>query len=181
MPVLIFALYAVAEVAALIWVGSALGVLPTVGLLVLGSLLGGYLLRREGQRGMQAIREAQRQGLPAQRHRQADYADVALRTGGALLLLVPGFVSAVLGLLLLLPPTRWLLRPVLKTVVARRVQVMTTNAFARFPGMGPGPAGGAGRFPGGHRQGGYGDVIDGEVVDVHDEGPSGPPRTPLTS
>ncbi|MGZ4552915.1 MAG: FxsA family protein, partial [Mycobacteriaceae bacterium] len=52
MPVLIFVLYVVAELAALIWVGGAIGVLPTVALLILGSVLGGALLRREGRRTM---------------------------------------------------------------------------------------------------------------------------------
>ncbi|MEO9223177.1 MAG: FxsA family protein, partial [Mycobacteriaceae bacterium] len=55
MPVLFFLLYVVAEVAALIWVGGAIGVLPTIGLLVAGTVLGGVLLRREGRRTMQAL------------------------------------------------------------------------------------------------------------------------------
>jgi len=62
MPVLIVVLYVVAELAAVIWVGSAIGVLATLGLLILGSVLGGALLRREGRRTLQALRASQNSG-----------------------------------------------------------------------------------------------------------------------
>lgn len=170
MPVLIFVVYVVAEIAALVWVGGAIGVLPTIGLLVLGSVLGGALLRREGRRTMQALRQASRQ------HRSAstELADGALLGVGAFLLFIPGFVSDVLGLLLILPPTRWLLRPVLKASVARRAAVVSTGVWARAPFARP-PAGGGEVIEG--------EVVDGEVVDggIFDGGSSPrAPRHPLT-
>jgi UPF0716 protein FxsA len=127
MPVLIFVLYVVAELAALIWVGGAIGVLPTVALLILGSVLGGALLRREGRRTMQALREASSQ----HRSHSTELADGALLGVGAFLLLLPGFVSDVAGILLILPPTRWLLRPVVKASAARRVQVVGSGMWTR--------------------------------------------------
>lgn len=144
MLVLIFLGYVVAELAALIWVGSAIGVLPTIGLLILGSLLGGALLRREGRRTLQALRAAQRgHTSPA-----TELADGALLGVGAFLLVVPGFVSDVLGLLLIVPPTRALLRPVVKASVGRRVQVLNGGMWRR------------------NRAGTVdGTVIDGEVID----------------
>ncbi len=90
MPVLIVVLYVVAELAAVIWVGSAIGVLATLGLLILGSVLGGALLRHEGRRTMQALRASQgTRTSPA-----TELADGALLGVGAFLLLIPGLVKA---------------------------------------------------------------------------------------
>ena len=140
MPILIFIGFVVAELAAVIWVGSAIGVLATLGLLILGSLLGGALLRREGRRTLQALRASQStRNSPA-----TELADGALLGVGAFLLFIPGFVSDLLGMLLILPPTRALLRPVVKASVARRVHVVGSGLWARS---------------------GRGQVIDGEVID----------------
>jgi len=140
MPILIFIVFVVAELAAVIWVGSAIGVLATLGLLILGSLLGGALLRREGRRTLQALRASQStRNSPA-----TELADGALLGVGAFLLLIPGFVSDLFGILLVLPPTRALLRPVVKASVARRVHVVSSGLWARS---------------------GRGQVIDGEVID----------------
>ncbi len=140
MPILIFIVFVVAELAAVIWVGSAIGVLATLGLLIIGSLLGGALLRREGRRTLQALRASQStRTSPA-----TELADGALLGVGAFLLLIPGFVSDLFGVLLILPPTRALLRPVVKASVARRVHVVGSGLWARS---------------------GRGQVIDGEVID----------------
>ncbi len=148
MPVLIFIVYVIAELAALIWVGGAIGVLPTIGLLILGSVLGGALLRREGRRTMQALRASQNQhSSPA-----TELADGALLGVGAFLLLIPGFVSDLAGLLLILPPTRAVLRPVVKASVARQVQVVGSGMWTRT------------RTPGGRGEVIEGEVIDGDVV-----------------
>ena len=152
MPVLFFLLYMVAEVAVLIWVGGAIGVLPTIGLLVVGTVLGGVLLRREGRRTMHAL-----QASRVQQTSPADgLADGALLGVGAFLVFLPGLVSDLLGILLILPPTRALLRPVIKASVARRVQVVGTGMWTRTR---------AGRST----------VIEGEVIDpdvVGDRPPS---------
>ncbi len=149
MPILIFMLYVVAELAAVIWVGSAIGVLATFGLLILGSLLGGALLRREGRRTLHALRASQGKRTPP----ATELADGALLGVGAFLLLIPGFVSDLFGVLLILPPTRALLRPVVKASVARRVQVVGSGLWTRS---------------------GRGQVIDGEVIDPEVPAPRSP-------
>jgi UPF0716 protein FxsA len=106
----------VAEVAAVVAVGRQLGVLPTVLLLLLGSALGGWLLRREGTRAWRALATAVGEGRPP--HREA--LDGVLVLLGGLLVLFPGFVSDVFGLLCLLPPTRALGRRVIGRYLARR-------------------------------------------------------------
>lgn len=152
MPVLIFVLYVVAEVASLIWVGGAIGVLPTIGLLVLGSVAGGALLRREGRRTMQALRQASEQ----HRSPSTELADGAVLGVGAFLLLVPGFVTDLAGILLILPPTRWLLRPMVKASAARRVQVLGHGMWNRR---------------GSEREEFIdGEVIDGEIIEAPPQG-----------
>lgn len=102
----LFLLYVVAEVAAVWAVGSAVGVLGTLGLLVAGAIVGSWLARREGARAMRAFMTAARAG----RSPEAEVTDGMLVGFGGLLILVPGFLSDIAGLLLLLPPTRGVVR-----------------------------------------------------------------------
>ena len=63
MPVLLFVAFVlvpIAELYVIIQVGQAIGVLPTLALLVVDSLLGTYLLKREGSRAWQALQESLR-------------------------------------------------------------------------------------------------------------------------
>ncbi|GAB2979103.1 hypothetical protein GCM10017788_16580 [Amycolatopsis acidiphila] len=85
----LFLLYVVAEVAAVWAVGSAVGVLGTLGLLLAGALLGSWLARREGARAGRAFMAAARAG----RSPQAEVTDGMLVGLGGLLILVPGFLS----------------------------------------------------------------------------------------
>lgn len=107
MPVLLILLVAtLVELVVLIAVGDAIGVLPTIGLLILASLVGAVLLRREGTRTLVAFNEALRTRRPPHR----ELLDGMLIAAAAVFIVLPGFVSDVLGLLLLLPPTRALVR-----------------------------------------------------------------------
>ncbi|WP_236790438.1 FxsA family protein [Amycolatopsis sp. GM8] len=102
----LFLLYVVAEVAAVWAVSSVVGVLPTLGLLLAGAMLGSWLARREGARAARAFMTAARAG----RSPEAEVTDGMLVGFGGLLILVPGFLSDIAGLLLLLPPSRGVLR-----------------------------------------------------------------------
>jgi UPF0716 protein FxsA len=114
--VVVLVVVPIAELWLLIQVGQQIGVLPTVALLILDSLLGAWLLRREGRRTWQAFRAASEAGrVPAK-----EVADGALVIFGGALLLTPGFLSDALGLLCILPPTRALVRRSLLGVVTRR-------------------------------------------------------------
>jgi UPF0716 protein FxsA len=134
MPILLILLAAtVIELSVLVAVGHAIGTLATIGLLILSSLLGAILLRREGARTLAAFIEAIRSRRPPH-HELLD--GMLIAAAGALIVL-PGFVSDALGLLLLLPPIR--------TLVRRRVlRLASRRSPARFaPGA----------------------VVEGEVVD----------------
>lgn len=162
MPILLTLLVAgVVEVAVVVAVGDAIGVLPTIGLLLLASLVGVWLLRREGSRALRAFTEAVRTRRPPHR----ELSDGVLIAAGAVFIVAPGFVSDALGLLLLLPPTRALLR-------RRMLRTATRPAPRTGPGAAPG-------------QRVEGDVVDGEVVEgeVVDQPSAGevrdiPPRDP---
>ncbi|GAA1968830.1 FxsA family protein [Amycolatopsis minnesotensis] len=99
-------LYVVAEVAAVWAVSSAIGFLGTIGLLIAGAFVGSWLARREGARAMRAFVETAQAGKPAHN----ELTDGMLVALGGVLILLPGFVSDVAGLLMLFPPTRILVR-----------------------------------------------------------------------
>ena len=120
MPVLLIValiVVPIAELYVLISVGHLIGVLPTIALLLLDSVVGAALLRREGRRTWRAFRQAlDERRLPAR-----EVADGALVIFGGALLLTPGFLSDALGLLCVLPPTRAVLRRLLVGTMARRL------------------------------------------------------------
>jgi len=117
-----FLLYVVAEVAAVWAVGSAVGVLGTIGLLLAGAILGSWLARREGAKAMRAFVETARLNRPA----EAEVTNGMLVALGGVLILLPGFVSDIAGLLLLLPPTRSVFRKLWLRRMERRA-VMYAN------------------------------------------------------
>ncbi|MBQ6642510.1 MAG: FxsA family protein, partial [Saccharopolyspora sp.] len=106
------------EISVLVLVGNAVGVLPTIGLLLAGGVLGSWLMRREGARTLRAFNEAAKLRRPPER----ELSDGVLIVAGGALIVLPGFVSDVLGLLCLLPPTRALLRRWMQRSAERRAQ-----------------------------------------------------------
>jgi UPF0716 protein FxsA len=173
MPALLVAALVVVpivELYVLLQVGQLLGVVPTLVLLVVMSLLGAYLLRREGARTWAALRRALAAGrLPA-----TEVADGGLVILGGALLLTPGFATDVFGLLCVLPPTRAVLRRLLTRTVTRRLLGAgplgaPTADGRRQRRAGPSSQRHAG--PSSRRRVGDGEVVDGEVVDRDDPGP----------
>lgn len=99
-------LYVIIEVAAIWAVTSMIGVLPTIGLLLAGALLGSWLTRQQGSRAFNALMTAARSGQSG----HAELGDGVLIALGGVLFALPGFVTDLAGLLVLLPPTRKLVR-----------------------------------------------------------------------
>lgn len=145
---------ALVELAGILLVGSAIGAGWTLLLLAVAAAAGALLLVRGGVGGLRRAAEHGRTGRPAGR----ELVDAGLLGLGALLLLLPGFVSDVLGLLCVLPPTRPLVRRLLGRLLG--------TAVLRAVGL---------------RRGDLrrGDVVTGEVV-VPPDVPQGwrPPRSP---
>jgi UPF0716 protein FxsA len=96
----------VAEIAVLVAIGQAIGVLVTILLLIAVSAVGVAMLRRQGVRTLTAFGDAVRN----RRDPGPEMADGMLVGVAAGLVLFPGFVSDVLALFLLFPPTRALVR-----------------------------------------------------------------------
>src|ERR687890_1650737 len=111
--VLLFIVVPIVELYVIIQVGEAIGVLPTIALLIADSVLGSILMRSQGRSAWRRFNKAVAEGrIP---HREV--LDGVLVIFGGALLLTPGFLSDILGLVLLLPPTRALVRG----VVGRRL------------------------------------------------------------
>ena len=114
---LLLLLVPIAELYVIIQVGHVLGVVNTLALLVLISLAGAWLMKREG---LGALRRARRQvdaGVVPGR----ELVDGALIVLGGALIVVPGFITDAVGLLLLLPPVRAVTRTATRGVVRRRL------------------------------------------------------------
>jgi len=103
---LLFLVVPIIEIYLLIKVGSLIGGLPTVAILLLISFLGAYLVRSQGFRIITQVREELARGrLPA-----AQMLDGALVLVGGILLMTPGFFTDFLGIFFLVPVTRRLIK-----------------------------------------------------------------------
>ena len=125
----------IVEIYVILQVGHLIGGWPTVALLVFESLLGAWIVRREGRRAWRALTATlQDGGIP-----DRELADAALVLVGGVLLLTPGFVTDVFGFLFVLPFTRPVVRRLLTAYAARRVRVAQENAVRSFAGFGAQP------------------------------------------
>lgn len=136
-----FVVVPLVEIWTILQVGRVIGPWWTIALLVLDSIIGSWIIRREGGRAWAALREA----LNAGRMPASELADAALILIGGTLMLTPGFVTDGVGILLILPMTRPVARRMLTTVVERR---LLAGGNSRRPGP---PAGGP--------------VVQGDVID----------------
>ena len=117
--VVLFLVVPFLELFVLLQVGQVIGVIPTVVILILVSLVGGWLMKREGVGVWRRMNEQVRNGRVPGR----ELADAALILFGGALLLTPGFLTDFLGVALLVPPTRAVVRAELTRRLAKRVQV----------------------------------------------------------
>ena len=123
--VVLFVLVPIVELAVIIQVGQAIGVVETLLLMVVVSVAGAWLVKREG---IGVWRRAQRQLDTGVMPGRELVDGVLIMVAGALLLL-PGFVSDCLGILLLLPPVRALVRG----LVIRRLRTRVVAQRTYFP------------------------------------------------
>ncbi len=149
------------EVAVFIQVGGAIGVWPTIAATVATALAGSLLLRAQGLTVLTRARAQMDQGqLPAREM----FEGVCLVLAGALLL-VPGFVTDVIGLLLFIPPVRELLRLMIARHIAAKAARGEARVFVDGVEVRPDDPRGSGRGRG--RPGGP--VIDGDYQDLSDD------------
>jgi UPF0716 protein FxsA len=128
--VLLFIIVPIAELAVIIQVGQEIGVWWTIAILVADSLLGSLLMRSQGRAAWRRFNEAVQAGrVPAR-----EVFDGVLIIFGGALLLTPGFLTDIIGLVLLIPPTRALVRALLVRRFAHRMVVAGSGPRPR-----PGP------------------------------------------
>ena len=151
----------------LIEVGSEIGAVPTIALIILTAVLGTLLFRIQGLSTLQRLRTHIDRG-------ETPVAEVVSGFGllfAGLLLLIPGFATDVLGFLLFIPALRrWLTGLLIAYMVSRGGTTVFVNLRG---GRGPGA-------PGSRPPGGRGDIIDGEFEDLsaRDSADDQPDRTP---
>ena len=115
----LFLVLPIAELYILVQVAGGIGVLNTIGLLILVSVVGAWLCKREGLGLLRRIRlSLDRYELPGR-----EVVDGALILFAGALLLTPGFLTDCLGILLLVPPSRAVVRGVVLRSLARRAEL----------------------------------------------------------
>ncbi|WP_269933176.1 FxsA family protein [Aminobacter sp. HY435] len=130
LPLLLLAL-PLLEIAGFVVVGSEIGVLATIGLVLLSAVAGSILLRVQGFGAMNRARAE----IDAGRDPSRELANGAMIAVAGILLVIPGFISDIVGILLFLPPVRALAWRYL----SKRITFATDfRGFSRHGGPGPG-------------------------------------------
>ena len=133
--IVLFIVVPIAELYVIIQVGQAIGLWPTLFLLLADAILGSLLLRHQGRGAWRRFNEA----LAARRFPGKEVVDGLLIVVGGTLLLAPGFLTDIVGLLLLVPPTRAIVRSLLRRFTIGRFTVvgMSMPGPDRPPGERP--------------------------------------------
>lgn len=106
------------EIVLFLTVGKTIGVMWTLGLIFLSGIVGLYLVKTVG---IQAFRELPRQ-IDRGEHPANTVVDGVLLGVGAILVLLPGFLTDVVGLSLLFTPTRRLYRPLVNRYIQKKIR-----------------------------------------------------------
>ena len=109
-----------AEIYVLLQVGHAIGVLNTLGLLVLVSLVGAWLAK---QAGLTVLRRMQA-SIRAGRVPGVELVDGFLVLLAGALMITPGFLTDIVAIFLLLPPVRAGVRRALRRYLAHRIEIL---------------------------------------------------------
>jgi UPF0716 protein FxsA len=133
--VVLFIVVPIVELYVIIQVGQLIGLWPTLALLLADALLGSLLLRHQGRSAWRRFNLA----IAERRFPGREVADGLMIAVGGTLLLTPGFVTDVFGVLLLLPPTRAIARRLLRAYAGRRFVIMGVGAAGGAPPGGDRP------------------------------------------
>jgi len=123
---LVLICWPIAEIFVAIQVANVIGALPTILLLIAGWPLGSWALRTHGRSAWERLSIAVSEGRTPTR----EVVDGALVLAGGVLLMIPGFITDVIGVCLLLGPTRALMRPLLVRHLHSRL-AMQAARFSR--------------------------------------------------
>ena len=146
--ILIFIIVPLAELYVIYLVGDAIGIVPTLAILVLDSLLGSWLLKSQGRAVWRRFNDT----IQAGRIPHREVIDGVLVIFGGAFLITPGFLTDVVGLLLLVPPTRSTFRRLVVARLGGRVVVAGVERAGR-----------------GRRVEADGDWVEGTATDIDSE------------
>jgi UPF0716 protein FxsA len=127
--VALFIVVPIVELYVIIQIGSLIGVWPTIALLLADAVLGSLLLRHQGRGAWRRFNAA----LAERRFPGREVADGLLIAVGGTLLLTPGFLTDILGAIFLIPPTRALVRRLLRGYMGKRFAVVGVSGMGGAP------------------------------------------------
>ena len=120
---LLFILFPILEMVVLIKVGGVIGAWNAVGLVLVSALAGIEVMRRQGFRNALTLREKMAAGeLPA-----VDMVESLAIMLGGVLMIIPGFITDIAGVFLLIPPVRQLL--INRWLKMSKVGIRGTNVY----------------------------------------------------
>ncbi|MEE8469795.1 MAG: FxsA family protein [Dehalococcoidia bacterium] len=115
---LLFIITPLVELAILVYLGTVIGALYTIIIVVATGVLGAVLAKNQGLATLSRIRSSVERGiLPSD-----ELFDGALILAGGLLLLTPGVITDAIGFALLVPQTRPIVRRLLRSLIRHMVQ-----------------------------------------------------------
>jgi len=160
-------IWPIAELFVMVQVANWIGFFWMLFLLFASAVAGILILQHRGRAHWRRFRGA----IDERRPPAKEAFDGVMITTGAILLIIPGFITSAIGLFLLFPPTRWLVKLTAITLFASKFKVAATTASWGNRGYG--------YYRASRKTDGSYD-IDGEAVDVTDR-PDGEPLPQLPS
>jgi len=118
--VALFIVVPIVELYVIVQIGQAIGLVPTLLLLLADAVLGSLLLRQQGRGAWRRFNAA----LQERRFPGREVADGLMIAVGGTLLLTPGFITDIVGVVLLVPPSRAFVRRLMRAYVGRRFLVV---------------------------------------------------------
>jgi UPF0716 protein FxsA len=118
--IVLFIVVPIVELYVIVQIGQAIGLVPTLVLLLADAVLGSLLLRHQGRGAWRRFNAA----LQERRFPGREVANGLMIAVGGTLLLTPGFITDIVGLILLIPPSRAVVRRLMRAYVGRRFLVV---------------------------------------------------------
>ncbi|MGB2799932.1 MAG: FxsA family protein [Dehalococcoidia bacterium] len=115
---LLFIITPLVELAILVYLGTVIGVLYTVLIVVVTGMIGAILARHQGLATLSRIRNSMEQGIIPSN----ELFEGALILAGGLLLLTPGIITDIIGFAVLIPQTRRIVGRYSRNLIKRRIQ-----------------------------------------------------------
>ena len=115
---LLFVLTPLVELAILVYLGTIIGALYTILIVVATGILGAFMARNQGLAALSRIRGSIERGIIPSN----EIFDGALILVGGLLLLTPGIITDIIGFALLIPQTRRIIGRWLRSLIRSRIQ-----------------------------------------------------------